>query len=313
MKRLTLNALVAQAKHLPPMPTAVVHPVTAEALEGVMEAAHDHLIIPTLIGPKHKIFKAAQGLHIDISQFEMVSTEHSHAAAECAVELARAGKVGMLMKGSLHTDEFMPPIIAKEEGLRTARRMSHVFVAETTTYNKLLLLTDCALNITPDLLAKQDIVQNAIDLASAMGIDHPKVAILSAIEMVTDRLQSTLDAAALCKMADRGQIKGGILDGPLGFDNAISKKSAAIKGIVSPVAGQADILLAPDLEAGNMLAKQLQYLGGAKLGGVVLGARLPIVLTSRADSAESRLVSCALGILYAAYLDRPKTSCSKLY
>lgn len=313
MKRLTLSALVAQAKHLPPMPTGVVHPVSTEALEGVMEAVHDHLIIPTLIGPKHKIIKAAQALGMDISQFEMVDTEHSHAAADQAVELARAGKVGMLMKGSLHTDEFMHPIVEKCSGLRTARQMSHAFVVETSHYNKLLLLTDCALNIEPDLPTKQDIVQNAIELACALGIPHPKVAILSAVETVTDKLQSTLDAAALCKMADRGQIVGGILDGPLGFDNAISKQAAAAKNILSPVAGQADILLAPDLEAGNMLAKQLEYLGGAKLAGVVLGARMPIVLTSRADNGDSRLVSCALGVLYAEYLRKTKKPCSKVY
>lgn len=310
MKRLTLSALVTKAKRLTPISTGVVHPVTKGALEGVIESVRDRLILPILIGPKHKILKAAQGLPIDISQFEIINTEHSHAAAEQAVELARAGKVSMLMKGSLHTAEFMHPIVAKYSGLHTARRMSHTFVVETSHYNKLLLLTDCALNIDPDLSTKQDIVQNAIELACALGIAQPKVAILSAIETVTDKLQSTLDAAALCKMADRGQIVGGILDGPLGFDNAISKEAAIAKNIDSAVAGDADILLAPDLEAGNMLAKQLEYLGGAKLAGVVLGAHIPIVLTSRADNGDSRSVSCALGALYAEFLKKKIKPCS---
>lgn len=313
MKKLTLRSLIAQARKLPPISTAVVHPVTIEAISGAIEAAKNHLITPILVGPKHRITKAAASLNADISNWEIINTEHSHAAAEQSVELARLGKVGMLMKGSLHTDEFMHPIVEKNSGLHTDRQMSHVFVAETKHYKKLLLLTDCALNIAPNLMVKRDIIQNVIELACAIGITHPKVAILSAVETITDKLQSTLDAAALCKMADRRQIIGGILDGPLGFDNTISKQAALTKNINSPVAGDADILLAPNLEAGNMLAKQLEYLDGAKMGGLVLGARIPIVLTSRADNSYSRLTSCALASLYASYLKKMKKPCIKPY
>jgi len=299
---INFDSLFEEARQLPVIKTAVVHPVTPEAINGAIEAAKDRLITPVFVGPIQKIKQAAEEAKVDLSSYEIITTEHSHAAAEQAVALARVGKVSMLMKGSLHTDELMKAVVDKEKGLRTARRMSHVFVAETPAYGKLLLLTDCALNIWPDLMDKRDIVQNAIELAHAIGISVPKVAILSAIETVNDQLKSTIDAAALCKMTDRKQITGGILDGPLAFDNAISEESARIKEIISPVAGKADILLAPDLESGNMLAKQLQYLANAKLAGVVVGGRIPIVLTSRADHAEARLISCALGKIYYSYL-----------
>lgn len=298
MTNINFESILLKAKKFSAIKTAVVHPVTTEAMEGCVEAAKNKLIIPLLIGPMDKIKQAAYPLGIDLSAYEIIATEHSHAAAEKAVALARAGNVDMIMKGSLHTDELMHAALDKEKGLRTSRRMSHVFVIETTTYPKLLLLTDCALNIFPDLMCKRDIVQNAIDLASAIDIKNPKIAVLSAIETINDKIPSTIDAAALCKMMDRQQLVGGIIDGPLGFDNAISTEAAHIKNITSPVAGNADILLAPDLEAGNMLAKQLQYLGKAKLAGIVVGARIPIVLTSRADLAEARLISCALGQLY---------------
>ena len=305
--------LITKAKQFTALKTAVVHPVTKEAIEGLAEATRNKLIIPILVGPVHKIKQAAQQAKIDLSCYEMINTEHSHAAAAYAVTLVRKGEVDMLMKGSLHTEEFMQAILDKEKGLRTARRMSHIFIIETASYHKLLLLTDCALNIWPDLMDKRDIVQNAIELALAIGIDTPKVAILSAIETINEKLKSTIEAAALCKMAERGQIISGILDGPLGFDNAISEEAAHIKNITSVVAGKADILLAPDLEAGNMLAKQLQYLVKARMAGVVVGARIPIVLTSRADHAEARLISCALGQLYKQYLLQNKLSCSLLY
>jgi phosphotransacetylase len=313
MVNVNFESLITKAKQLPAIKTAVVHPVTQEAIEGLIEAAKNKLIVPVLVGPIHKIKQAAQQAKVDLSSYEIIATEHSHAAAEQAVTLARMGKIDMLMKGSLHTDELMQAVVEKEKGLRTARRMSHIFVIETVTYNKLLLLTDCALNIWPDLMNKRDIVQNAIDLAQAMEIDVPKVAVLSAIETINDKLKSTLDAAALCKMADRRQIIGGVLDGPLGFDNAISEEAARLKNIISPVAGKADILLVPDLESGTMLAKQMQYLAKAKLAGIVVGGRIPIVLTSRADHAEARLISCALGQLYSQYLHQNKTACNPLY
>jgi len=302
--------LIQLAKQHPPIKTAVVHPVTVEALSGAIEAARHNLIIPLLIGPINKIKQAATALNISLKDYEVIGTEHSHAAAKKAVELSHSGAVNMLMKGSLHTEEFMSAIVDKEQGLRTDRRMSHAFVLEIPTYEKLLLLADAAINITPTLMEKRDIVQNTIDLALAMGIKKPKVAILSAVETVTDKIPSTIDAAALCKMADRKQICGGILDGPLAFDNAISIEAAKIKEIQSTVSGNADILIAPNLEAANMLAKQLEYLAHTKLAGLVLGARIPIVLTSRADHADSRLVSCALGILYKIYLQRK--ACKKL-
>jgi phosphate acetyltransferase/phosphate butyryltransferase len=290
------SRLIQQGKTLPRIRTAVVYPVDVESLLGTVEATNASLIDPVLVGPPAKIRAAAEQIKTDISAYEIVPSENSHAAAAKAVELARDLKVEALMKGSLHTDEFMGAIV-HEEKLRTARRMSHVFVIDAPRYPKPLYVTDAAINIYPTVKEKADIVQNAIGLAHLLGLDRPKVAILSAIETVSPKIQSTLDAAVLCKMADRGQITGGILDGPLAFDNAVSEEAAKIKGIVSPVAGLADIFVAPDLEAGNMLAKQLEYLAGAQLAGIVLGSRVPIVLTSRADKSQARLASCAIALL----------------
>lgn len=294
------QALVDKARKLPPIRTAVVHPVDTVSLAGAVEAAREKLIVPVLVGPEKKIRAAAEQAGLDISAYELVPTEHSHAAAAAAVVLARDLKVEALMKGSLHTDEFMGAIV-HEEKLRTARRMSHVFVIDCPDYPRPLFVTDAALNIYPTLEDKVDIVQNAIGLAHALGVALPKVAILSAVETVTPKIKSTIDAAALCKMAERGQITGGILDGPLAFDNAVSAEAAKTKGIISPVAGQADIFVVPDLEAGNMLAKQLEYLAKADVAGIVLGARIPIILTSRADKTLARLSSCAIAVLLARY------------
>jgi phosphate acetyltransferase/phosphate butyryltransferase len=291
--------LIDLTKGLPPLRTAVVHPVDSNALLGAIEAAQANLIIPILIGPADKIHAVAMAQEVDLAPYTLIPTEHSHAAAEQAVAMARAGEVDALMKGSLHTDELMGAVLAPSIGLATARRMSHVFVLDVPAYPRPLYLTDAALNVTPDLVAKRDIVQNAIDLLHVLGIASPKVAILSAVEIVNPKLPSTLDAAALCKMADRGQISGGVVDGPLAFDNAVSPEAALTKGIISPVAGLADILVVPDLEAGNMLAKQLAYLADAQSAGIVLGARVPIVLTSRADSPLARSASCALALLLA--------------
>jgi phosphate acetyltransferase len=263
-------------------------------LGGAAEAARANLIVPVLIGPEAKIRAVARAEGIDISAFQIVSVEHSHAAALKAVELARAGHVEALMKGSLHTDELMAAVVPSATGLRTARRISHVFVLDVPTYPRLLMVTDAAINIYPDLEVKADICQNAIELAHVLGVGKPKVAVLSAVETINPKIPGTIDAAALCKMADRGQIVGGIIDGPLAFDNAISVEAARTKKIISPVAGVADILLVPDLEAGNMVAKQLQYLAGADAAGIVLGTRVPIVLTSRADGVRSRLASTAV-------------------
>jgi phosphate acetyltransferase/phosphate butyryltransferase len=290
--------LVAKARGLEPVRTAVVHPVDAVSLQGAIEGAKQRLIVPILVGPEAKIRAAAQEARIDLSHYELVPAEHSHAAAAQAVALARDRKVEALMKGSLHTDEFMGAIV-HEEKLHTAHRMSHVFVIDCPHYPRPLFVTDAAINIYPTLDDKVDIVQNAIDLAHAVGLERPKVAILSAVETVSSKIKSTLDAAALCKMAERGQITGGILDGPLAFDNAVSAEAAKIKGIVSPVAGQADVFVVPDLEAGNMLAKQLEYLAEAQIAGIVLGARVPVILTSRADRTPARLGSCALAVLLA--------------
>jgi phosphotransacetylase/acyl dehydratase len=291
--------LIELTKGLTPIRTAVVHPVDENALLGAIEAAEADLIIPILVGPEKKIRAVADAQHVDLSPYRLIATEHSHAAAEQAVALARAGQVEALMKGSLHTDELMQAVLAPGIGLSTARRMSHVFVEDVPTYPRPLFLTDTAINIYPDLEAKRDIVQNAIDLAHVLGIKIPKVAILSAIETVNPKIHSTLEAAALCKMADRGQITGGLVDGPLAFDTAVSLEAARTKGIVSPVAGQADILVVPDLESGNMLAKQLEYLAEAQAAGIVLGARVPIILTSRADSPLVHKASCALALLLA--------------
>ncbi len=282
------------------MPTAIVHPCDGVSLTGAIEAARAGLIVPVLVGPEAKIRATAAALDIDLTPFRIVATPHSHAAAEEAVRLARAGEVGALMKGSLHTDELMHEVMNGALGLRTERRISHAFVMDIPTYPKPLMITDAAINIMPTLEDKRDICQNAIDLALALGVVLPKVAILSAVETVTMKLPSTIDAAALCKMAERGQIAGGLIDGPLAFDNAIDAGAAATKGIGSKVAGTADILVVPDLEAGNMLAKQLSFLAGADAAGIVLGARVPIILTSRADSVRSRMASCAVAVILAS-------------
>jgi phosphotransacetylase/acyl dehydratase len=289
---------IKSAAALPAVRTAVVHPCDAVSLIGALEAAEKGMIVPVLIGPKGKIEAAAEQANRDLNRADIIDVPHSHAAAETAVEMARAGQVDMLMKGKIHTDELLEPVVDKAAGLRTERRMSHIYMLDVPDYPKPLLITDAAINIFPDLKVKRDIVQNAIDLAHALGIDVPRVAILSAVETVTQRMPSTLDAAALCKMADRGQITGGLLDGPLAFDNAISKTAAEAKGIHSQVAGDADILIMPDLEAANMVAKQLIHLSGAGAAGIVLGARVPIVLTSRADDVLSRLASTAMAQLF---------------
>jgi len=296
--------LIAMAEEPAPISMAVVHPCDAQSLLGAVEAARMNLIVPVLLGPRAKIEAVAAAENIDISPYRIVDVPHSHAAARRAVEMAREGAVDALMKGSLHTDELMEEVVASESGLRTARRISHVFVMDVPTYPRMLFITDAAVNIDPTLEDKIDIVQNAIDLAHVLGIVEPKVAILSAIETVTPKLRSTLEAAALCKMADRGQITGGVLDGPLAFDNAVSIVAAKTKNVVSPVAGRADILVVPDLEAGNMVAKQLEYLADAQAAGIVLGARVPIVLTSRADNIQTRLASCAVALLIAHHRGR---------
>ena len=297
------HKFIERCKDLPAVTTAVVWPLSEVALRGAVEAAAAGLIQPTLIGPAEPMKALAAKIGLDISAFPIVEAESESKAAEAAVVMCRADKFQALMKGSLHTDDLLKPAMQRDTGLRTSRRISHVFIMDTPAYARTLLITDAAINITPELEDKVHIVQNAIDLAHALGIPEPKVALLSAIETVNPKIKSTLDAAALCKMADRGQITGGILDGPLAFDTAVSVKAAAIKKLVSPVTGLADILVVPDLESGNMLAKQLEYLGGAQLAGIVLGARVPTILTSRADSAETRLTSCAVAVLlhYAAH------------
>ena len=291
--------LIKTCEGMPPVVCAVVYPCDHDSLLGPLEAAKRKLIDPVLIGPEAKIREAAQAAGADISRYHIVDTEHGRAAAEKAVAMARAGEVEALMKGSLHTDELMAAVVPSATGIRTARRISHIFIMDVPTYPRVLLVTDAAINIAPGLKEKVDIVQNAIDLAHVLGIKEPKVAILSAVETVNPDIPSTLEAASLCKMADRKQITGGILDGPLAFDNAVSEQAAKTKKIDSPVAGKADILLVPDLEAGNMLAKQLQYLAGADAAGIVLGTRVPIVLTSRADSVRTRLASTAVMALVA--------------
>ena len=291
--------LLRRCQGLTPVTCAVVHPCDRDSLLGPLEAARRDLIVPVLVGPEAKIRAVAEAAGADISGVKILSTEHSHAAAEQAVAMARAGEVEALMKGSLHTDELMAAVVPSATGLRTARRISHAFLMDVPAYPRGLLVTDAAINISPSLEDKVDIVQNAIDLARVLGLAEPRVAILSAVETVTPKIQSTVDAAALCKMAERGQITGGVLDGPLAFDSAISEEAARTKKIVSPVAGRADILLVPDLEAGNMLAKQLQYLAGADSAGIVLGTRVPIVLTSRADSVRTRIASAAVMALVA--------------
>jgi phosphate acetyltransferase len=290
---------ISRCAELGPVPTAVVHPCDRASLEGAIRAAEGHFILPILVGPETKIRSVAAAERIDIARYEIVDSEHSHAAAAKAVVLARAGKVEALMKGNLHTDELMHEVTAAETGLRTARRISHAFVMDVPTYTEPLIITDAAINIFPTLDDKRDICQNAIDLAQLLGCSEPRVAVLSAVETVTARIPSTVEAAALSKMADRGQITGGLVDGPLAFDNAVSEQAAQEKHIVSPVAGKANILLVPDLEAGNMLAKQLTFMSGADAAGIVLGARIPIILTSRADNLRTRLASAAVAVLMA--------------
>ena len=298
------DLLLARAATLPPVATAVAHPCSTAALEGAADGAAKNLIVPILVGPRAKILAAAAEAGVDIAAFEIVDAAHSHDAAEKAVALVREGRAEVLMKGSLHTDELLAAVVKRDTGLRTERRLSHCFIMDVPGHEQVLTITDAAINIFPTLEDKVDIVQNSIELAHAIGIETPKVAILSAMETVNPKLPGTIEAAALCKMADRGQITGGLLDGPLALDNAISPEAAAIKRIGGPVAGRADILVVPDLEAGNMLAKSLSFLTNADSAGIVLGARAPIVLTSRADSVESRLASCAVAEMLVAHRRR---------
>jgi len=304
------TALIQSCRALKPLRTAVVFPCDRLSLEGALEATKAGLIEPLLVGPAREIRHFAHQVNWDLNNVEVIDVPEPGAAAAQAVSLARTGQVEALMKGSLHTDELMAEVVRTDGGIRTSRRISHVFVMDVPSYPKLLLITDAAVNIAPTLEEKADIVQNAIDLAHSLGIAQPKVAILSAVEMVTARIPSTIEAAALCKMADRHQITGGILDGPLALDNAISLQSAKVKHIDSRVAGDADILLVPDMEAGNMLAKELSYLSGAEAAGIVLGAQVPIVLTSRADSPHARLASCAIAMLYGRSALESSISCS---
>ena len=291
--------LIERTREIPPVNCAVAHPCEESALEGAIDAARMGIIIPILVGPKAKIFDTAAKAGLDIGAYELVDAAHSHDAAAKAVELVRAGKAELLMKGSLHSDEILGAVVDKEHGLRTARRISHVFIMSVPSYPVPLFITDAAVNIAPDLTTKVDIIQNAIDLHRGLGLGDPRVAILSAVETINPKMPTTLEAAALCKMADRGQITGGVLDGPLALDNAISPRAAEVKGIRSPVAGQAQILVVPDLEAGNMLAKNLSFLARADAAGIVLGARVPIILTSRADEVRAKIASCAVAALYA--------------
>ena len=293
------DRLIRAAKQASPPPTAVAHPCDQSSLEGAVDAARLGLIAPILVGPGERIRQVAAKFNLDISTLPIVETEHSHASALQAVELVREGKAEALMKGSLHTDELMSAVVKSDGGLRTARRLSHCFVMDVPRHAEALIITDAAVNIAPTLADKVDILQNAIDLAHALGVVEVRVAILSAVETVNPKIPSTIEAAALCKMADRGQITGAILDGPLALDNAISPEAAAIKHLTSPVAGHANVILVPDLEAGNMLAKSLTFLANADAAGIVLGARVPIILTSRADSVQSRLASCAVASLIA--------------
>lgn len=292
--------LVERAQRLPPATTAIAHPCDTVSLESAVEAAKLKLIVPILVGPQARIREVAAAANLDITGFEIVDAAHSHDSAAKAVALVRAGRAETLMKGSLHTDEVMGAVVARETGLRTGRRISHSFIMDVPNHPHPLIITDAAVMIAPTLEEKVDIVQNAIDLAHAMGVTDVRVAILSAMETVNPKVPSTVEAAALCKMADRGQITGAVLDGPLALDNAISPEAAAVKKIVSPVAGRANVLVVPDLEAGNMLAKSLSFLAGADAAGIVMGARVPIILTSRADALLTRLASCAVALLVAA-------------
>ena len=294
-----LQRLLAHVAGMEPIRVAVVHPCDALSLAGALDARSTGLIEPVLVASRAKLESIAAEAGLDLSAVAIEDVPHSHAAAARAAALAREGKVEALMKGSLHTDELMAAVVAHESGLRTKRRVSHCFVLHTPRYPRPFIVTDAAINLAPDLLQKADIVRNAIDLAHVIGVARPRVAILAAVETVNPGMPATIDAAALCKMADRGQIEGGLLDGPLAFDNAVSPEAARTKGIVSEVAGQADILVVPDLESGNMLAKQLIYLGDAASAGIVLGAKVPVILTSRADSRESRMSSCAIALMLA--------------
>ena len=291
--------LIDQCKSMPPMPTAVAHPCDASSLEGAMQAAGLGLIVPILVGPKARIEAIAAAGKIDLGGVEIVDAPHSMASAMAAVQLVREGRAEALMKGSLHTDELMAAVVKRDTGLRTARRVSHCFVMDVPDYEHALIITDAAVNIAPTLEDKVDILQNAIDLAHAMGMAEVRVAILSAMETVNPKVPSTIEAAALCKMVDRGQITGALVDGPLALDNAINLQAAQIKKINSPVAGRANVLMVPDLESGNMLAKSLSFLAGADAAGIVLGAKVPIILTSRADSVLTRLASCAVAAMVA--------------
>ncbi len=293
------DALIYRCHALAPVRTVVAHPCDENSLAGAVEAAAAKIVKPVLVGPEARIRALAASLGLDLTGLRLVDVPHSHAAAAKAVEIVRAGEADALMKGSLHTDELMAEVVRKDTGIPTARRISHVFIMDVPTYPKPLFITDAAINIFPTLEDKVDIVQNAIELAQALGVALPKVAILSAVETVTSKIPSTIDAAALCKMAERGQIIGALLDGPLALDNAISREAALVKHINSAVAGDADILLVPDLEAGNMLAKELTFLANADAAGIVLGARVPIILTSRADTVRTRMASCAVAALYA--------------
>jgi phosphate acetyltransferase len=297
--------VLALAQPAEPLMLAVCHPCDERSLEATVVAAECGLIKPVLIGPEQKIRQVAREAGLELGGLAVVDVPHSHAAAAESVLRARRGDVAGIMKGSLHTDELMAEVVSTDCGLRTGRRISHVFVMRLAAYPRLLLITDAAVNIAPTLEHKVDIVQNAVELAKALGVNTPRVAILSAVETVTSKLRSTIDAAALCKMSERGQITGGILDGPLAFDNAVSLSAAGVKGIHSPVAGVADILVVPDIESGNMLAKQLEYFADAEAAGIVVGARVPIVLTSRADPVEARVRSCAVASLLRSFSMRP--------
>ncbi|HRM48084.1 MAG TPA: bifunctional enoyl-CoA hydratase/phosphate acetyltransferase [Alicycliphilus sp.] len=294
-----IDRLIAHVRNLEPVRMAVVHPCDALSLGGAMDARDAGIIIPVLVGPQARLQAVAAEGGISLAGCEIVDAPHSHAAAAAAACMAGKGEVQALMKGSLHSDEYLGAILAPNVGLRTERRLTHCFIMETASYPRPFIITDAAINIAPTLDDKADIVRNAIDLAHVIGVAQPRVAILAAVETVNARMPATLDAAALCKMADRGQITGGLLDGPLAFDNAVSPEAARVKGIQSEVAGHADVLVVPDLESGNMLAKQLEYLGGADSAGIVMGARVPVVLTSRADSRQTRLASCAIALMLA--------------
>jgi len=303
-KHAKYSSLIAYCSSLEAEACAVVHPCDVSSLQGAVRAAELNLIVPILVGPQARIEAVAREAELDIHGLALIDTPHSHASVERAAEMVRSGQVRMLMKGSLHTDELLTVVVSRESGLRTERRISHCFVMDVPALDRVVIISDAAVNIFPTLAEKVDIVQNAIDLAHALGNARPLVAILSATESVNPKIQSTLDAAALCKMADRGQIHGGLVDGPLALDNAVNLKAAQIKGIASPVAGRADILIAPDLEAGNMLAKSLSFMADADAAGIVVGARVPIIFTSRADSLETRLASCAIAALVSRYRQR---------